>query len=123
MVHASLDLRLFFLTTKLQDPNVIAAAEVPGFLAQMVIVSSMLEKQTEEVYTLIHQVYKNEMMNDEDRRVCIESIWYELTEYLKVSLALLSFVLGGWYFKSLVTIFRMLATWISELRLSKENQS
>ena len=93
MVHATLDLRLFFLTTKLQDPNVIAAAEVPGFLAQMVIVSSMLEKQTEEVYTLIHQVYKNEMINDEDRRVCIESIWFELTEYLKVSL--LSFVLVG----------------------------
>ena len=85
LVFASLDLQIFYLSKKIQDPNGIAAAEVPGILAHMVIASSILEKDPQNVYALIHQIYKNEMKTQEEKRVMIEHLWYELSEYLRVS--------------------------------------
>ena len=85
MVHASLDLKIYYLSKKIQDPNVIVASEVHGILAHMIIVSSILEKDPEEVYALIYQIYRNEMKTEEEKKVMIDHIWYELSEYLRVS--------------------------------------
>ena len=84
MLHATLELKMFYFTNKIQDPNVIAAAEVPGLLAQLVIVSSMHEQQCDEIYDLIYLLYTNELSGKSERKVLIESLWFELFEYLKV---------------------------------------
>ena len=63
----------------------IVASEVHGILAHMIIVSSILEKDPEEVYALIYQIYRNEMKTEEEKKVMIDHIWYELSEYLRVS--------------------------------------
>ena len=81
-----MDLKIYYLSQKIQDPNdVIAASEVHGILAHMIIVSSILEKDPEEVYALIYQIYRNEMKTEEEKKVMIDHIWYELSEYLRVS--------------------------------------
>ena len=85
LLYASLDFKIFYLSRKIQDPNIIASAEVPGILAHMIIACSVLEMKPQDVYGLIHQIYKNEMKTEEEKRVMIDAVWFELSEYLRVS--------------------------------------
>ena len=58
---------------------------MPGILAHMIIACSVLEMKPQDVYALIHQIYKNEMKTEEEKRVMIDAVWFELSEYLRVS--------------------------------------
>ena len=51
----------------------------------MIIACSVLEMKPQDVYGLIHQIYKNEMKTEEEKRVMIDAVWFELSEYLRVS--------------------------------------
>ena len=96
LLYTSLDLKIYYLSHKIQDPNVIASAEVPGILAHMIIACSVLEKEPQDVYGLIHQIYKNEMKTEEEKRLMIDSIWYELSEFLRVSISTFLLTLKVW---------------------------
>lgn len=69
---------------------------MPGILAHMIIACSVLEKEPQDVYGLIHQIYKNEMKTEEEKRLMIDSIWYELSEFLRVSISTFLLTLKVW---------------------------
>ena len=86
LLMMSKESRQWFLMQKLQDQDVISASEVPGILSQLLVVATHLNRDLSEEFKMMHKLYSSMDTNSDRRRIYIDSVWHELTDYLRVSI-------------------------------------
>jgi hypothetical protein len=76
------DSRMWFLKQRICDKNPVSAAEVPGILAQLMVVSASLNYEMKSIFELVSEIYSS--FSESHKKNMIESIWHELTDHLQV---------------------------------------